>query len=274
MEKHQCFISVILSTLLTACAATPASGTATGDQALHGGNYTPITLSAGNNNSLSTTDCTTNANICELVGNSGGSTLTGLDASNFNYTDMVWLRNDGAYPITITHADSSSAAGNRFLLRGGTAQVLAPGRSLRFSLRYDYDNAVLIGWEDSSENAIYGVESTATPSRTLGTAFRASAVRPVLGTYAASASCAVTLAGGQAGYVEILSDSANPPTTSRGRIAGCTLTGTVVVGVSLTSTVDGALSYLVPTGDYVLIRAVSTTGSPTLTLAASTEQTL
>lgn len=80
----------------------------------------------------------------------------------------------------------------------------------------------------------------------------------------------VTVAGGQQGHVELRSDASNPPTTVRARIAGG-ITGTVVVGVSLTDTAEDELTYVVPVSHFVELVTVNETGTPTFTLEATTE---
>lgn len=119
----------------------------------------------------------------------------------------------------------------------------------------------------------FGTITLNTPSRTLGTAFQVSTTRPALVSYSARVVSALSLAGGQAGRVELRSDASNPPTTVRQRVAGG-LTGTVVVGVAMSDTAEGTMTYLVPAGHYVLLQSVNETGTPTYSLPAQVEEIL
>jgi hypothetical protein len=116
----------------------------------------------------------------------------------------------------------------------------------------------------------FGTITINTPSRILGTAFQLSTTRPSFVTYSARIVSNLTVLGGQAGRIELLSDASNPPTTVRQRVAGGCV-GTAVVGVALTDTVEAPMSYLVKPGDYVLLQGVNETGTPTFSLPAQTE---
>lgn len=110
-------------------------------------------------------------------------------------------------------------------------------------------------------------------SRTLGSAFQPSATRPTLVSFSVRVVSALTLAGGAAGRIELRSDSAATPTTVRGRVAGGA-TGTVVVGISLTDTSEGTLTYLVPAGHFVVLQGVNETATPTYSITAQYETVL
>lgn len=113
--------------------------------------------------------------------------------------------------------------------------------------------------------------TASTPSRSLGTAFQPSTTSVTSVHYSVQIDSTLTVTGGAAGRIELLSDSANPPTTIRASVPGG-LTGTVVVGVSLTGTAGGELSYDVPAGDYVLLRTVTVSGTPTYTITRQAEE--
>lgn len=81
-----------------------------------------------------------------------------------------------------------------------------------------------------------------------------------------NAESTLTLTSGpQEGYVKLLSDASNPPTTERDRV-GVKLTGTLSLGVSATNGNVAAVRYIVPAGHYVLLQAVTVSGTPTLAL--------
>lgn len=72
-------------------------------------------------------------------------TLTGLSASGLEvYEKRIWNRNTVAsgYAVTLAHADTDSAAGNRFTCPGGVDFVLAPG----YAAKLIYDLASQTHW--------------------------------------------------------------------------------------------------------------------------------
>lgn len=107
-------------------------------------------------------------------------------------------------------------------------------------------------------------------ARSLNTPFQPNAGGKTLVIYSVRVAAAVSIAGGALGRVELRCDASNPPTTSRCRVAGG-LTGTVVVGVTMTDTTEGVLSYIVPAGHYVSLVTVNETGTPTYTLTQQYE---
>ena len=80
-------------------------------------------------------------------------------------------------------------------------------------------------------------------------------------------------AGGARGRVELRSDASNPPSTVRARVGGG-VEATLTIGLNVTDTAEGALSFTVPAGHYVLIQDVDEVGAPTQTLTAQAEITL
>lgn len=119
----------------------------------------------------------------------------------------------------------------------------------------------------------FGSITETTPSRSLGTAFKPSASAPTFVAYSARVVASLTLSGGQAGRIELLSDTANPPTTVRCRVAGGA-TGTGLIGLTATNTMEGVLSYLVPTNHFVLLRSVDETSTPTYSITTQSEEVL
>lgn len=262
---------ILLSALLFAC---DASGPSLSDVkqpyvVLHNGLAEINDLAAGNNNDI----VLINDSDLELVyGHASGSTITGFDAP-YVPGKQLYVQNIGPYPVVIAHESSASAFDNRLYLRYGRDTVLRPGDGTMFV--WDGFGIFDAWYEFVSEHGVSGEVTTTTPSRALGAAFQpqTSAGRLTMVSYAARAACDITIAGGQRGRIELRVDSNNPPTTVRGRVA-CGMTGTVVVGVALTDTTEGELSYLVPAGDYVLLDAVNEVGTPTYSITTQSEQTL
>lgn len=84
--------------------------------------------------------------------------------------------------------------------------------------------------------------------------------------YGVKAEATLTLtSGAQEGYVKLLSDASNPPTTERERV-GVKLDGSLSLGISQTSGHRSPLRWLVPAGHYVQLVAVTVSGTPTIAL--------
>jgi hypothetical protein len=207
-------ISLLALAFLSSCTQPVSVGR------LHQGSYIneevgPATLASGNNNNWSAGSCNAQDGICRIVGDAGGSTITGLDSSVYGDRNVgLWFWNEGTTPIVFANMSSSSTSGNRMHLRAAEDLILPHGYGVLFTALADWttDPYTPMGWFEFGFHA-YDSISTSTPSRSLGTAFRPSTARPTMVTYSASADCTITLTGGQEGRVEILSDSANPPTT-------------------------------------------------------------
>lgn len=117
----------------------------------------------------------------------------------------------------------------------------------------------------------FGTLTPASNSRTIGgTAFQPSSTRPTFVSYSARVVSTISLVAGQAGRVELRSDSSNPPATVRARVAGG-ISGTLSVGLVVSDTAEGPLSYIVPAGHYVQLVSVNEVGTPTFTLPAQVE---
>lgn len=111
------------------------------------------------------------------------------------------------------------------------------------------------------------------PARALGATFQPHANKAVLVSYAIKTQVTnPLLVGTSTAAVSLLSDSANPPTTERGRVEASSGVG-ITVTLALTTANTAVLTYLVPAGDYV--RLVSTiAGTGTATIISQTEQVL
>lgn len=106
-----------------------------------------------------------------------------------------------------------------------------------------------------------------TPSRVLGTPFRPSTTRPVWCSYTIELTTTLVLVAGQTVEVELRSDTASTPTTSRASVSSQS-GGALTIGLSLSRTDRQQLSYIVPAGHYVnLVK----TGAGTATIIRQTE---
>lgn len=110
-------------------------------------------------------------------------------------------------------------------------------------------------WLDGKMNA-HSPSAPSTPSRVIGTAFQPSVAR--------TSRCAYTVqlvaTSGQDGNVQLLSDSANPPTTVRAEARNASTGG---------GTIAEELTYDCPAGDYVKLVAA---GNTTNTIIAQVEE--
>lgn len=236
----------------------------------------PVILSSGNNNNWYNSSCGVNDGPCRISGDASGSVITGINETYYGDRDVaIWFWNEGSTPVTIAHNNSNSSTNNRIHLRAGSNLALSPGYGVWLQALVDWttDPYTPLGWHEIGFHAVDSAVAS-TPSRSLGTAFQPSTHRLSLVTFSASADCTITLSGGQEGRVELLSDSSNPPTTIRADVAGCRNTGTVVAGITQVVGSRGTASYLVPAGDFVLLRSVNVTGTPSYAITRQTEQTL
>ncbi len=263
---------IVIVAILSACSSQLENGTTSTNLVLHdpGG---PAILAAGDNNNWSDGICV-ETGACRVSAHSAGSSITGIDVTYYGDRDVgLWVHNDGPGVLTIAH-DRTSSGGNRIHTKLASDIYVAPGYGILLTAVVDWttDPYTPLGWFEYTDNAIASVAAS-TPSRTLGVAFQPSNARPVLGHYSVKIDATLTISGGQAGRVELLSDAANPPTTIRASIP-CGATGTAVIGLTLTTTCGGQLSYLVRAGDFALIRTVDGVNTPTYTLVNQTEETL
>lgn len=259
--------SILALAVLASTACTPGSepglGSSSQEVLLLNNNQGVLPLSAGDNNDVDM------ISLMLLEAHASGSRLTGVTQPGQGEGITIVIRNQSTTrPLTLAHQNTGSTQGNRFRLYNGRDLVLAPYEMVW--LEWDVADDCWIALDDGS---LRGVVSTSTSTRALATAFQPSVLRPTMGYYSARIVSTITLSGGEAGRIELLSDSANPPTTVRGRCAGGA-TGTVVLGLSLNDTAECQLSYLVPAGDYVLLRSVTESGTPAYSLTAQAEQTL
>ena len=112
------------------------------------------------------------------------------------------------------------------------------------------------------------VLTASTPSRSLGTAFQPSATKVTNCSYSVSVQCSSLLLGNASGKVELLSDTANPPTTVRATVAQ-SISGVL----SLVNSNTQPLTYKVPAGHYVLLKSTTVGGTVAYGIVSQTEQT-
>lgn len=112
--------------------------------------------------------------------------------------------------------------------------------------------------------------SITTPSRTLNSNFTPSTTRPVLGIYTVRISSPINVSTGNDGTCELRSDTNATPTTLICSTRNGN-TGTVVVGVAITSTTEATLVHLFPPGHNGRLVTINNTGTPTFTLVRSVE---
>lgn len=252
---------------LTACTSSQPQGVST--QSIRAVDSPYVTLAAGRTDDLSVESCSSNYGVCQVLGDASGSSISGMDSAWYLHGDLAWIRNIGAYPITILN-DAFSTSGNRFFTSDGQDMVLRPGRGALFYLALDYTQSPppLLGFRGLETNGIYGVISTASPTRIIGTTFQPSVTRSIKGNWSVRVATSTTLILGSIGRVELRSDSSSPPTTVRARCAGGDAAGLTVNHVT-----ECQFSYTVPLGDYVRLVSVDEAGTPTYTVTAVAEQT-
>lgn len=142
---HRRLTALALCFALVACthaAPDPAAPVGGGVKALNlGTQKAAITLASGSNNDV---EIAVNGNTTTLIKfavDAAGSTLSGMKADKVADGDLFFIRNNSATGnLTITNADTASAAANRFLTPG-TANVVVPPRG---GLIVEYDAA--LGW--------------------------------------------------------------------------------------------------------------------------------
>lgn len=142
-----------------------------------------------------------------------------------------------------------------------------------------------IGFEDdfnvyqSTNNAWNRLNPTtptkvfANPTRSLNTSFQISTTRDALVSYAVDVSAALSLTGGATGTVTLEYADDSGFTTNVVNVTGGTSgnTGTLTLGLGLTSLGTINVSGIIPAGKYVKLVSANTTGSPTITFRSAQE---
>lgn len=114
-----------------------------------------------------------------------------------------------------------------------------------------------------------GIVTKSFPARALNIAFQPSLTKVVLCKYVISITANITLGGTQTGTVQLLCDSnPNPATINGGGQSG--FSGTIVVGLAMTSSQQGEISCYANPGEYV--KMVSS-GTATIAIVSQVENT-
>lgn len=146
---------------------------------------------------------------------------------------------------------------------------MATGNSCNFSLGITGQVLTMT----SATTVAFASPGTATrsqslSSRTLNTIFQPSSTRDATVSYSVDISCTLSLSGGMNGTV-ILEMATNAGfTTGVQTLSQFTNAqiGTLTIGLNITQTNTACLTGYIPFGNYVRIRTVTTTGTPTFTL--------
>lgn len=140
-------------------------------------------------------------------------------------------------------------------------------------------------WNQTSSSALDFIKnkptlpsalSQSTASRSLNSAFQVNATRWSEVRYSVDISTTVSLTGGAVGRVvlEMATNSGFTTGVQELQSFGNGNTGTLVIGLVLTQLTTACLSGMVPPGNYVRIRTVNTTGTPTFTYISGQEALL
>lgn len=118
------------------------------------------------------------------------------------------------------------------------------------------------------------VTSTSSPALTIGgSSAQFDATHDVEYTAVVKISVAMTLMTGAAGHVDLVCDASNPPTTIRDT-ASTELSGTLVIGATLTHSNTQSLVWRVAAGDRCKLTSTNDVGTPTYTLVRQFAQVL
>lgn len=260
-----------LAIALSACTNTPRTSTVNSRLTIDVA--TDVSLSSGDNN-----DVTIYPYPGE-VGVTGTSTsvLTGIDSNapmdhDGNYIGTgaypgqeIYIRNVGSNVLVFAH-DRTSQFGNKIWCPGGRDFVLAVGRGVQLI----WDPAI-IEWRVLVDDTYLTVVAT-TSTRVLNTPWQNTTGRTVFGLYSVRVTVGLSLTTGAAGHAELaIGASSGSITTVCGR-EGNSSTGTLVVGLSLSSFAEGQLSCFIPPGAWAQISTTNEVGTPTFSLTAQLEQ--
>lgn len=118
------------------------------------------------------------------------------------------------------------------------------------------------------------VASVSSPTLTIGgSAVQFDATHDVQYTATVSIGSSITLTTGAAGHVDLLCDNTGTPAIIVDTV-GSGVTGTVVVGVTLSVPTTGTVRWRVPAGQRCRLTSTADAGVPTITLVRQFEQTL
>ncbi len=251
-------VFLLLLFLQSACSPTTAPVSTTVAQAMSWPETYDV-LPSGFTDDWTPLGCSAWYPFCEVSPDPSGSTLTGIntDSTGIGYGDVLQIRNYGPGLLTLADASTRSTPGWRFVL--GADLVLAPGQEARVFVSRDWTdvNQHLIGWVPQRDSSIYGVSATATPARSIGSAFQPGLTRTTFVAY----SIQVVSLLAQSAHVELRVGPTSTPTTVCGRVGGA--------GASSTS--ESQMTCLVKPGEYA---ELVSTGDATVTITSQIERSL
>src|SRR5690349_11181268 len=135
---------------------TSSPSTTTGTSYLSVGDGYYETLSSGQIDNWSPAECSRSVAICNVFGDSSGTTISGINSNSFVRGDLIWIKNLGSTPIVLLHNSNSSSAANRMYLPDSKNLILRPQASLLLYLSQEWaeDPSFVFGWRYLERNAI------------------------------------------------------------------------------------------------------------------------
>lgn len=199
-------------------------------------------------------------------------------ATTGSYSD---LSNRPSIPSAQVNTDWNSSSGMSQLLNKPTfASVALSGSYSDLSNKPAIPSAqIQSDWIQANTGSLDYIKnkpaalSQSAVTRSLNSAFQVSATRLSEVRYSVDISTTVSLTGGAVGRVilEMATNSAFTTGVQELQSFGNGNTGTIVVGLVLTQLSTACLSGKVPAGNYVRLRTVNVTGSPTYTYQSGQE---
>jgi hypothetical protein len=199
-------------------------------------------------------------------------------ATTGSYSD---LSNRPSIPSAQVNTDWNSSSGVSQLMNKPTlASVATSGSYSDLSNKPTIPSAqIQSDWTQANTNALDYIKnkpasfSQSAVTRSLNSAFQVSPTRLSEVRYSVDISTTVSLTGGAVGRVilEMATNSAFTTGVQELQSFGNGNTGTIVVGLVLTQLSTACLSGKVPAGNYVRLRTVNVTGSPTYTYQSGQE---
>lgn len=261
MSKHpNQKIALVLALFITSAACPADASTSRVEQHSYdsfGSSGAEISLSAGNNHDVTIVEVARQL----IEPHSSGSTITGLDKTYYNDGEALWIQNVAATAaLRFAHQHNGSESDHQLALPSAQDLELEPNEVAIFN-RDEYTGQ----WASALPPAVRGIVMTSQPSRSFNSPFQLPKLTWV--SYVGRIETTLSLSGGARGQIVLYSGSSNPPTEVCDRLAGGS-TGTLTIGLNITSTVDGALQCLVKAGDFVEIDTVTESGTPTFSLVS------
>lgn len=142
-----------------------------------------------------------------------------------------------------------------------------------FPVLANLDSTLVYDPVSQTVGVLLAARSFSYPTRSLNTAFQPSTSRDCFVSYSVDIACTLSLTTGQSGSVilEYADDSGITTNVKTVQSTANANTGTLAIGLALTQTATASLTGIIPTGKYVRLRTVNTTGTPTFTYRGSQE---